>query len=59
MTDTEICSVVTNFGDLKQLSGGSMLGLIAENSMHVGDLKIKEVKLDPITGFGEYLKDGY
>jgi hypothetical protein len=36
-----------------------MLGLIAENSMHVGDLKIKEVKLDPITGFGEYLKDGY
>jgi hypothetical protein len=50
---------VTNFGDLKELSGGSMLGLIAENSMHVGDLKIKEVKLDAIVGFGEFLKDGY
>jgi hypothetical protein len=59
MTDTEICSVVTNFGDLKELSGGSMLGLIAENSMRVGDLKIKEVKLDAIVGFGEFLKDGY
>jgi len=59
MTDTEICSVVTNFGDLKELSGGGMLGLIAENSMRVGDLKIKEVKLDAIVGFGEFLKDGY
>lgn len=59
MTNTEICSLITNYKELDSCVNGRILKLISPNGKHVADLKIVNIKSEKIQQFGDYLKNGY